>query len=311
MRLLGSLFIAVALLGPAAWSSAQTERPGASTLPTTFTDAALGMEFVLVTGGCFEMGDTVGDGDNDERPLHEVCVNDFYLGRYEVTNAQFKRFVDAAGYRTTAEVKGSGWGFDHEGSGDAKERNGLNWRHPLWPADGIEKKMQHPVVQVTWYDAKELAAWLSRKNNRTVRLPYEAEWEYAARSGGKDHRYSWGAGTPDGNVADLQLKKIMPKIEHFPGYDDGYRYTAPVGSYARNDLGLFDMTGNVWEWCEDWYGSYSASPQTDPTGPATGISRAWRGGSSHYERRACRSAMRFGYDPGGRDDLGLRLARSK
>ena len=84
-----------------------------------------------------------------------------------------------------------------------------------------------------------------------------------------------------------------------------------MGGKQPNPYGLYDIHGNVWEWCEDWWGTYSPAPQIDPTGPVTGTSRAWRGGSSHYERRACRSAMRFGYDPGGRDDLGLRLARSR
>jgi formylglycine-generating enzyme required for sulfatase activity len=311
MRVLCSLFIAAAVLGAAAWSSAQAKRTDATTLPPTFTDAALGMEFVLVKGGCFEMGDTAGDGDNDERPLHEVCVNDFYLGRYEVTNEQFKRFVEATGHRTTAEVKGSGWGFDREGSGDAKERSGLSWRHPLWPEDSIDKKMNHPVVQATWYDARELAAWLSRKNNRTVRLPYEAEWEYAARSGGKDYRYSWGAGPPAGNVADLQLKMIMPKIETFPGHDDGYRYTAPVGSYARNDLGLFDMTGNVWEWCMDWYDAdyYNDSPKNNPTGPYEGQKKVMRGGSWNNVPRILRTTNRDDTELGQRFfNAGFRLA---
>jgi len=291
----------MSLLAAAAAAQERRAAPGV-TLPSTFRDAATGMEFVLVKGGCFEMGDTLGGGDTDERPVHEVCVSDFYLGRCEVTNEQFKRFIDATGYRTTAEHKGSGWGLDKDGPGDWKERSGLNWRHPLWPGDSIEQKMNHPVVQVSWHDAKEFVKWLSGKNNRTMRLPYEAEWEYVARSGGKEYRYGWGNEKPAGNVADLTLAKVAPKLEVFPGYDDGYRYTAPVGSYPKNDLGLFDMTGNVWEWCEDWYDPdyYNDSPKNNPTGPAGGQKKVMRGGSWNNVSRILRVTNRDDTEPGQR-----------
>ena len=303
MKLRYPMAVLLAVLLPAVWSAAGPgSAPAGVTLPPTFRDAATGMEFLFVKGGCFEMGNIFGGGGGDERPVHEVCVSDFYLGRYEVTNEEFRKFVDATGYRTTAEQKGTGWGLDADGPGEWKERSGLSWRHPLWPGDSIEQKMNHPVVQVTWHDAKEFTRWLSGKNRRTMRLPTEAEWEYAARSGGKHYRYSWGNEKPSGNVADLRLLKVMPKLETFPGYDDGYRYTAPVGSYAMNDLGLFDMTGNVWEWCEDWYEPdyYNDSPTNDPTGPLEGQKKVMRGGSWNNSPPILRISNRDDTEPGQR-----------
>jgi len=303
-----ALLIAGAVLAAAA--GGQERGQEAVTLPPIFTEPTTGMEFVLIKGGCYEMGDTFGDGGTDEQPVHNVCIEDFYLARYEVTNAQFKAFVDATGYRTTAEVKGSGWGLRQDGPGEWREWSGLSWRHPIWPGDSIDKKTDHPVVQVSWYDAKEFVTWLSARNSRTVRLPYEAEWEYAARSGGKPYRYSWGNGAPLGNVADLRIKKLLPRPEIFAGYDDGYKYTAPVGSYKPNELGIHDMTGNVWEWCDDWYGQhyYEESPKRNPRGPASGLKKVDRGGSWSNMPAVSRAANRDDADPNLRFfNVGFRL----
>lgn len=290
--------------------SGEEQKSETKSLPPSFIDPVTNMEFILVKGGCFEMGDSFGEGDNDE-PLHHVCLDDYYIGKYEVTNSQFKKFVDATGYRTTAEVKGTGWGLGQNGPGRWEERSGLAWLHPIWPADSIENKMMHPVVQVSWHDAKEFARWLSVQNSRLFRLPTEAEWEYAARSGGKPYRYSWGSSDPSGNVADLSFRRIFQKTEIFEKYNDKFAYTAPVGSFRPNELGIYDMTGNVSEWCEDWYDEnyYNESTEWNPTGPERGEKKVSRGGAWNNVPRIVRISNRDHAEPGSRYfNVGFRLA---
>jgi formylglycine-generating enzyme required for sulfatase activity len=169
----------------------------------------------------------------------------------------------------------------------------------------------HPVVCISWNDAQAFKEWLSRSSGKSYRLPTEAEWEYAARSGGKSYKYSWGNGAPSGNIADKSLKRRFSDLAIWDGYDDGYVYTAPVGRFQANNLGLYDMTGNVWEWCQDWYGEkyYSESPKDNPQGPNSGTYRVLRGGSWCYFPRLVRAAYRFWGGPGSRDfTSGFRLA---
>lgn len=308
MILRSAAALALAVLAAASPAAGQG-RSEVKTLSPQFTESATGMVFVLVKGGCYEMGETTTDHDRDEQP-HEVCVDDFYMAKYEVTNAQFAAFVDATGYRTTAEAQGSGWGLAGDKPGKSEERSGIFWRHPIWPGDSIEKKMDHPVVQVSWADAKAFAKWLSERNSRAMRLPYEAEWEYAARSGGRPYRYSWGNGEPAGNVADRTLKKTFKDQNIFDGYTDGYKYTAPVGKFPSNELTLHDMTGNVWEWCEDWYEAnyYEDSPRKNPRGPQNGLTKVDRGGSWNTMPRISRAANRDDADPTYRFyNVGFRL----
>ena len=270
----------------------------------TYQDPVTGMEFVLVKGGCFPMGDTFGDGDADEKPVHRVCVGDFYMGKFEVTLGQFRQFVQETGYRTEAE-RGDG-SYYFTGT-EWKKGQDINWKNP-----GFAQTDRHPVVCVSYNDAMAFAEWLSRKSGRTIRLPTEAEWEYAARSGGKKYKYSWGNGSPSANIADLSTKKQFPKWPWpiWEGYDDGYVYTAPVGTYQPNGLGLYDMSGNAWEWCADWYGEkyYGESPKENPYGPASGEKRVFRGGSWFNDPRYVRAASRGRNDPSNRNDnYGFRL----
>jgi formylglycine-generating enzyme required for sulfatase activity len=269
-----------------------------------YKDPVTGMEFIFVKGGCFQMGDTFGDGGSNERPVHEVCLNDFYLGKYEVTVGEFRKFVNETGYRTEAE-RGDGC-FVYKGDKFEKERN-RSWRDPGFPQDD-----RHPVVCVSWNDARGFADWLRGKGGREYRLPTEAEWEYAARSRGKNYKYSWGSGSPAGNVADLSVKRQFPGRPWaiWEGYDDGYVFTAPVGKFAPNELGLYDMTGNVWEWVSDWFDEnyYKNSPKENPQGPAGGAVRALRGGSWTNDPWYARASDRGGGDPAGRDGgIGFRL----
>ena len=146
------------------------------------------------------------------------------------------------------------------------------------------------------------------------RLPTEAEWEYAARSGGKKYKYAWGNGNPNGNIADQTAKSRFSGWTIWENYTDGYTFTAPVGRFPQGDLGLSDMTGNVWEWCWDWYGSdyYTNSPANNPKGPTSGADRVLRGGSWCNGPARLRASRRDSNAPDGRvNDIGFRLARTR
>ncbi len=253
--------------------------------------------FVFVKGGTFQMGSNEND---DEKPVHSVTVSDFYLSKYEVTVAEFKAFINATRYKTDAEKKGKSLVF----TTDWKEQNGVNWKYD--PRGNLRPsgEYNHPVSHVSWNDAVAYAEWLSKKTGRPYRLPTEAEWEYAA-SGGSNAHTKW-AGTSEENS--------LTRYANADGNKDGYALTAPVGSLQANSLGLYDMSGNVWEWCSDWYGSdyYKSSSSSNPSGPGSGTSRVLRGGSWDSAPQDCRVAYR-GHDlPGLRDGItGFRLARAK
>ena len=224
---------------------------------------------MFVKGGSFRMGNLwgdEGDGKRHDRPVHLVRVDDFWMSKYEITVGQFKRFVEDTGAQTLAE----------------KEGDSVTWLSP-----GFVQDDSHPVVCVSWYGAAAFCNWLSRQagleevyalhDDKGVeadfskvgfRLPTEAEWEYAARSGGKVIKYPWG-NKFDGtklNFADKSSESDFADKR----WDDGYKYTSPVGSFPPNELGLYDMAGNVSEWCNDWYDEnyYSRSPINNPTGPS-------------------------------------------
>jgi formylglycine-generating enzyme required for sulfatase activity len=266
-------------------------------------------EVVLVKGGCFPMGDAFGDGEADELPVHEVCLSDFRLGRTEVTVGQFRKFADATGYRTDAE-KGNGCkGF--VGTGKYADVHGMNFRNASF--EGRLQEDSHPAVCVSHNDAEAYLAWLSKETGLPYRLPTEAEWEYAARDGGRKEKYSWGDGAPSGNVWDESGMRALPESARngWTGYDDGYVFTAPAGSYRPNGLGLHDMTGNVWEWCSDWYGEtyYGGSPADDPAGPPSGSKRVARGGAWFGTARFIRTTDRGHLVPDDRNVLtGFRVA---
>ncbi len=258
-----------------------------------------------IPSGEFMMGADTSSRE-DEKPAHRVAVNAFYLDTHEVTVAQFREFVRQKNYGTEAE-NGDG-GFVWTGAAWEK-RAGVNWRHD---AEGNLAQDHHPVQHVSWNDAQAYARW-ARK-----RLPTEAEWEYAARSGGKNYQYAWGNGAPSaangGNVADESLTHRFRDwpMHTWKGYNDGYDFTAPVGAFAPNELGLYDMTGNVWEWCEDWYEAkyYEQRIEDNPTGPEKGTSRVLRGGACWNSAEGVRCAVRNGLSPSERYYAGgFRCAR--
>jgi len=257
----------------------------------TFTDPLTGMKFAFIKGGCFKMGDTFGDGEADEKPVHDACVDDYYLGKYEVTVGEFRKFADATGYRTEAE-KGDGC-FIHTGEKWERDRM-VNWRTP-----GFSITDMHPVVCISWNDADAFARWMRGQGGKPYRLPTEAEWEYAARNGGEKIKYAWGNGDPSGNIADESVNRKFPKWPVWPGYDDGHVNTAPVGTFRMNGLGLYDLAGNVWEWYSDWYDQnyYQYSPKDNAKGPEKGQYRVLRGGGWDCYPFYLRASVRFRNDP--------------
>ena len=215
---------------------------------------------VYVEGGTFTMGATAEQEDDfwdNEKPTHQVTLSDFYIGKYEVTQAEWQAVM------------------------------GTNPSH--FKGDNF------PVERVSWYDCQEFIRKLNEMTGKNFRLPTEAEWEYAARGGNKSGGYKYAGGNDVDNVAWYR--------------GNSGDKTHPVGTKRGNELGLYDMSGNVWECCQDRYGDYSSSHETDPTGPATGSNPVLRGGGWYYGARDCRLSSRVKGLPGiGGDEQGLRLA---
>ncbi len=303
-----------------------------------FTDR-LGMRFVRVPAGEFMMGSAESPQAlakafphaerrrltdlADEQPVHRVrLTRDFWLGAHEVTVGQFRQFVQASGYVPESVRDGSGaYGFNPRYDPSRTQRGDLfEGRDPRysWQNPGFAQTDAHPVVNVTWNDAVAMARWLSEREGVTYRLPTEAEWEYAARAGSRT-RYPGGDDPQvllrSANTFDRETALRWPRWRDQAGHgSDGHAFTAPVGSYAPNAFGLYDMIGNVWEWCADWYAEdyYRRSPTDDPAGPASGKVRVRRGGSWHTWPLYARVAFRNWNTPETRYVLlGFRLLREQ
>jgi formylglycine-generating enzyme required for sulfatase activity len=240
----------------------------------------------------------------DEMPRHRVSLDAYYLDVHEVTNHLFEQFVESQAYRTTAEREGwaKAW---IEGRG-LQAVKGANWRRPEGALTRvIPHRPQHPVISVSWEDAQAYCHWAGK------RLPTEAEWEYAARAG-TETLFWWGNDDPKdrrvGNIADESARGLIGGIVE--GYHDGYPRTAPVGSFEPNPWGLQEMTGNVAEWTQDWYGGrYPSEPEHNPQGVATAKYRIIRGGSWANGPLRARSANRDWDTPSYRHDtVGFRCA---
>ncbi len=261
-------------------------------------------DMVFVKGGCFQMGDIFRDVPSSEKPVHEVCVDDFYMGKYEVTVGEFREFVDETGYKTEAEWQDG----CHSWIRDGREEK---IRDHNWSNTGFPQTVRDPVVCISWNDTYEYIQWLNKKEGKNYRLPTEAEWEYAARSGGKEYKYSWGNGEPSGNIADESAKKELSGLSIWKGYNDGYAYTAPSGSFKPNDLGIYDMSGNAYEWVFDWQEDnyYANSPKYNPKGPAVGKYKLLRGGAWDLQPDTARTTSRYWNMAGARAVcMGFRLA---
>jgi formylglycine-generating enzyme required for sulfatase activity len=280
---------------------------------------------VWIKAGEFVMGSSNQEGREDEYPQHNVRVDGFWMDQTEVTNAQFQKFVEATGYITTAE-KAPDWEdlkkqlpegtpkpadsllvaaslvFTPPNSTvalqDASQwwnwQRDANWRHPEGPGSSIEGRANDPVVHVSWDDAQAYAKWAGK------RLPTEAEWEFAARGGLINKPFSWGAEGVETGTA-----KANTWQGHFPDNNtmkDGFKDLAPVKSFAPNAYGLYDMAGNVWEWCSDWYRpdtyqQHKGKLVVNPQGPSSGFDpdeptiskRVVRGGSFLCHASYCSS----------------------
>jgi formylglycine-generating enzyme len=268
------------------------------------------LEMVLIPAGSFVMGDD--EGLDDEKPAHTVTISKpFYLGKYEVTVEQFRRFVEATDYVTDAE-KGTGFQGAFGWNRDTMEFK-MNEKYS-WRNTGFAQSDAHPVVNVSWNDAMKFCKWLSSKEGITYHLPTEAEWEYACRAG-TTTRYSQGNDSEGmvkfGNVADAEFEVKYPELKGEVKASDNFAYTSPAGNFLPNPFGLHDMHGNVWEWCADWYDVeyYARSPTKNPGGPATGEERVYRGGGWFNCARGFRSASRSGGLPENRNlTLGFRVS---
>jgi formylglycine-generating enzyme required for sulfatase activity len=323
MKNIGMAMLALGILFAAACndskdSTAQPQQPGAGGAAkakelTLDLGNKVMLKLVQIPAGKFLMGSpqTEKDRDKDETQ-HEVTISKpFYMGVTHVTVDQFAAFVKDSGYKTDAEKDGWSMGFEiKDGKFDFKKVDGCSWRNP-----SFDQKGDHPVVQVSWNDAKAFCEWLAKKSGKTVVLPTEAQWEYSCRAGTKT-AYPWGDNPDDGkgwaNAADQSLKKKLSNVPaevKFFTWDDGFVFTSPAGSFKANAFGLYDMTGNAWQWCQDRYGDYEKGAATDPTGADTGSLRVLRGGSWSDVPWFCRSAVRVRLDPVSRNGyLGFRVA---
>ena len=255
-----------------------------------------GAPMVLIPEGKFRMGSPDGERDKDEHPQHNVALSAFYLDKSEVTNRLFQQFVQQANHRTTAEQEGKA--FDYSDKGKWEEVRGAHWRKPEGGETVFDSnREEHPVVSVSWEDAQAYCSWAGK------RLPTEAEFEYATRAAGTETKYWWGNGNPGSrrvaNIADESARRQYSGWPIMTGYDDGSIRTAPVGSFEPNPFGLHDMTGNVWEWTDDWYDEqyYVSSSTKNPSGPSGGTKKVFRGGSWTNKPADVRSARRRSATP--------------
>ncbi len=307
---------------------------------------------VWIPGGTFSMGSELSGSRMDEKPVVKVTLSGFWMDKGEVTNAQFRKFTEATSYKTIAErpidwdeIKktvppgtpkpapeqlqpGAVTFCPRPGPVDPKSVEdwwawtiGANWQHPEGPASDLKGRDDHPVVLIAWEDAAAYAKWAGK------RLPTEAEWEYAARGGLDGKRFAWGDDFKrDGKFMANTWTGIFP-IKNTA--EDGFSNTSPVGSFPANGYGLFDMGGNVWNWCADWYRvdtlarAKLAGECVNPTGPSSSYSpghplqqeRIIKGGSY-----LCHEAYSEGYRPSARrgspidtgmSHIGFRCAKSK
>lgn len=295
--------------------------PGAAPKPDPESAAGTSSCAVPLAGGEFSMGAAVpGYSDDGEGPVHRVCLSPFRIEPYAVTNARFAAFVEGAGYVTDAERYG--WSFVFGGllpddfqptRGVAqapwwRQVYGADWRHPEGPHSDVAQRADHPVVHVSWNDAVAFCAWGGG------RLPTEAQWEYAARGGLRDERFPWGAELEPSGEHRMNVFQGRFPLEN--SCADGYAATAPADAFPPNGYGLYNMTGNVWEWCADWFHPhyYETSPPVDPRGPPEGMHRVMRGGSYLCHLSYCnryrvdaRSANEHDSSAG---NVGFRVARA-
>ena len=265
----------------------------ASETRTLNLGADVTLSLVLIRAGEFVQGSSPSEPDrnNDELQRQVTLTKDFYLGQYPVTRRQFERFVQATGYRTEAE-RGPSGGFGWDGE-KVVQRRDFNWRNP-----GFSQTPDHPVTGVTWEDARAFCDWLSKQTGKRCSLPTEAEWEYACRT---ESTNRWQLEADTAPVTNTGWHKR-----------NSGNSTHPVGQLSANGWGLYDMAGNVNQWCLDWYAPYLPGPGKDPVVVETPRDppprRVLRGGSWAREPKWGRAAARYQNSPGSRNpDNGFRV----
>jgi sulfatase modifying factor 1 len=306
------------------------------------TDPCIPNDMAYIPGGRFAMGDSLGEGWSDERPVHSVTLDSFYMGKFEVTNGQYCQYLNSAIgstiYVSGGVVYGSGNNQPYCDTSTSISSSQIDYSGGVFSVRSKSGRsmFNDPMARVTWYGAVAYCNWRSQQdgkeqcynlstwdcdfNKKGYRLPTEAEWEYAARGGLAGRRFPWGDTISHGQAnyysyweggRPYYLYDVSPTERYHPTWNDGVLpYTSPGGSFAANNYRLYDTAGNVWEWSNDWYSVtyYSWSPTSNPTGPTSGSGRVLRGGSWDSYAYACRVAHRHDRRPSlGYDTLGFRL----
>lgn len=293
---------------------------------TTSAEEPLENPFIELAGGMFTMGTNkniplhMHDGEGPER---KVFLDPFSMNQYEVSNEEFKKFVDETKYVTEAEKFGNSFVMDYFVSAEVSATitqmvkavpwwlpvSGADWKHPEGRVSNLHTRMRHPVLHISWNDAQEFCRW------RGARLPTEAEWEFACRGGKEGRMYPWG-----NKLAPRDEVKLNIWTGEFPttnNVSDGYAGTAPVDSFPeQNAYGIHHIVGNAWEWTADWYTTrHSDKPSNNPRGPASGTGKVKKGGSFMCTRSVCfryRCAARSQISAdSSAHNVGFRCARGK
>lgn len=339
-------------IATASSANAQEKKCGCNKVPSRFSQisTATNNSMMTIPSGTFMMGVDNSQGRPDEYPKHRIQINSFLIDATQVTNAEFQRFVNETGYITTAEKKPLWDDLKKQLPPDTPKPEDsqlvaaslvfhaaqqpislddysqwwiwtpdANWRKPHGPISTLEGLENHPVVHVSWYDAKAYCSWAGK------RLPTEAEWEWAARGGLLNKIYPWGDEPVDSGK--VKANTWQGEFPYKNTLRDNYYYTSPVKSFPANGYGLYDMAGNVWEWVEDWYHSnyYSTlehKTTTNPKGPETSFDpeepyaakKVLRGGSFLCNEQYCsgyRVAARMKSTPDtSMEHMGFRCAKS-
>jgi len=286
-------------------------------------------DMVYIPYGGFEMGDHFDEGGSDELPLHAVLLDAFFMSKFEITNKQYCDFLNSADVKVDGGIvyasSDSSNSYPYCDTHSYESPSQIDYSGGVFSVrfKGGRDMSNDPMVEVSWYGAVAYCNWRSQQegyqqcydpcdpnwpcdfSKSGYRLPTEAEWEYAARGGLSGRRFPWGD-TISHSQANYYADPcsysydVSPTSGYHPTWNEGKRpYTSPVGSFSANGFGLYDMTGNIWDWCNDWYDSdyYDTSPYNNPTGPASGSYRVLRGGSWSLYAFLCRVAYRRANDP--------------
>jgi len=280
---------------------------------------------VQIPAGQFQMGDHFNEGDPDEKPVHAVYVDSFYMGKYEITNGQYCEFLNSAyGQGLITVISGEVYGetgYPYCDTFTWSSYSQISFKSGVFSVGTKRGRdmSNDPMIMLNWFGAAAYCNWRSQQegyescydlstwecdfSKHGYRLPTEAEWEYAARGGLTGKRFPWGDTISHSQSNYYSSSSYSYDVSatrgYHPTWNDWIRpYTSPVGSFSANGYGLYDMAGNVWEWCNDWWWLYySSSPPNNPTGPTSGDDRVLRGGSWFYDPNYCRVAIRSHYWP--------------